>query len=241
MKDTPYDASFFDHQSTNSRIAASIVLKRLQDEYVFQSVMDVGCGVGTWISACIEMGLEDVCGVDGDYVEREKLQIPQEVFFAADLNEPLTIGRKFDLVTSLEVAEHLDKDRAENFVAGLVKHSDAILFSAAIPLQGGTHHVNEQWGEYWQNIFASFEYEPVDFLRDALWHNENIPFWYRQNMCFFRNKNANRPILPNRPATEFLSRIHPDFYARIVTKAKNLTRKDMRKMRKDYRQLLDAS
>ena len=38
-------------------------------------------------------------------------------------------------------------------VATITKHGDAVLFSAAIPGQGGQDHLNEQWPEYWQKKF----------------------------------------------------------------------------------------
>ena len=66
---------------------------------------------------------------------------------------PLRIGRRFDLVNCLEVAEHLDASRADSFVDDLCALGDVVVFSAAIPGQGGTHHVNEQFQSYWQERF----------------------------------------------------------------------------------------
>lgn len=240
MNETPYDDAFYDHQSTNSRAAAAVVLGRLDADYHFESVLDVGCGVGTWLSACVEMDKTDILGVDGDYVNRDLLQIPRETYQPADLSQPLDLGRRFDLVMSLEVAEHLPTETSETFVQSLARHSDAVLFSAAIPMQGGTHHVNEQWCEFWQGHFDAAGFEPVDFLRDELWHDERVPFWYRQNMCFFRKRDAGRPILSGRGATGFPTRIHPEFYCRTAGRAHGLPGKETRKMRRAYRALTRA-
>lgn len=237
MNETPYDDAFYDNQEQNSRAAASVVLTRLNADYHFSSVLDVGCGVGTWLSACVEMGKTDVLGVDGDYVNRDRLQIAKTAYQPHDLSKPLDLGRRFDLVMSLEVAEHLPAETSETFVESLVRHGDAVLFSAAIPMQGGTHHVNEQWCEFWQGHFAKQGFEPVDFLRDALWHDPAVPFWYRQNMCFFRKKDASPPILSARHATEFPTRIHPEFYARTAVRAHGLPGKEVRRMRREFRNL----
>ena len=64
------------------------------------------------------------------------------------------MNRKFDLVLSLEVAEHLPSECAEAFVESLVNLGPVILFSAAIPYQGGENHVNEQWPEYWVGVLS---------------------------------------------------------------------------------------
>jgi 2-polyprenyl-3-methyl-5-hydroxy-6-metoxy-1,4-benzoquinol methylase len=65
------------------------------------------------------------------------------------LIQPLDLEKEFDLVVSLEVAEHLPASAADQFVNTLVKHGKKILFSAAIPGQGGQDHLNEQWPDYW--------------------------------------------------------------------------------------------
>lgn len=65
-----------------------------------------------------------------------------------DLTQPLSLGRKFDLCVSMEVAEHLPPSRADSFVADLVGLAPVVLFSAAVPEQGGTNHLNEQWPDY---------------------------------------------------------------------------------------------
>ena len=87
-------------------------------------------------------------GLDGPFVNRNELLIPNERFSVAELTGPISLGRQFDLVQSLEVAEHLPKTSAERFVQTLVTHGTRVLFSAAIPGQGGENHINEQPLEY---------------------------------------------------------------------------------------------
>jgi len=113
------------------------------------SVVDVGCGTGTWLSVFKRHGIEEICGIDGDYVERTNLEIPSKCFIAADLKQSVSMSQKFDLVVSIEVAEHIPPQNANVYIESLVGLGPVILFSAAIPFQGGIEHVNEQWPDYW--------------------------------------------------------------------------------------------
>jgi hypothetical protein len=124
-------------------------------------------------------------GVDGDYVDRAALEIPDKNFWAHDIRAPLSLGRRFDLVECLEVAEHIEEDAADSVVELLAAHGDAILFSAAIPYQGGVHHVNEQWPSYWAKKFATFGYSVNDVIRPRIWDDVTIEVWYRQNILLF--------------------------------------------------------
>ena len=117
------------------------------------SAVDVGCGVGTWLSVLRERGVDTVRGFDGAWVRADLPTIPRESFIAVDLTERIPKSDRFDLAISVEVAEHLRRLAAETFVDSLVDLSDFVLFSAAIPHQGGKHHLNERWQDYWAGLF----------------------------------------------------------------------------------------
>jgi SAM-dependent methyltransferase len=138
---------------TRSRSSADVVLPIVLETIPAQSVIDVGCGVGTWLAACEEHGIRDYLGIDGNGASTD-LDISPEHFRVMDLTQPFTIGRTFDLAMSLEVAEHLPPSAATHFVKALTGLAPAVLFSAAIPGQGGTRHINEQWQSYWADLFA---------------------------------------------------------------------------------------
>jgi SAM-dependent methyltransferase len=180
-----YSPGFYDDQSTGSRRSARETIPLLQRFVHVSSVLDVGCGVGTWLSAFREQGVSDVMGLDGTYVDRARLQIPAEQFVPCDLTAPPELPRKFDLVTSLEVAEHLPAAAADGFVRYLTSFSPAVLFSAAVPGQGGKHHVNEQWPDYWAARFEQHGFTVVDCLRPLLWNNPHVEWWYAQNTFLF--------------------------------------------------------
>jgi 2-polyprenyl-3-methyl-5-hydroxy-6-metoxy-1,4-benzoquinol methylase len=81
--------------------------------------VDLGCGVGTWLRVFQEHGIQDVLGIDGDYVDRSALDIAEACFRSTDLSRPLEIERQFDLALCLEVAEHLPQRSAATLVGSL--------------------------------------------------------------------------------------------------------------------------
>jgi SAM-dependent methyltransferase len=186
-----YTTSFYEELRNGSMRSAEIILPLVLDITHPRSVVDVGCGDGSWLAVCRKLGVEEILGIDGDYIDREILQIPQEHFQAADLTKPIGVGRVFDLVISLEVAEHLPASSSSVFVESLTGLGPLVLFSAAIPLQGGNHHINEQWLDKWAVLFREHDYLPVDCIRKHVWQNDAVEWWYAQNMLLF----ARAPLL----------------------------------------------
>jgi len=218
--DATYSAAFYAGQSGGSRRSAEILLPIVRDLVHPSSVVDIGCGVGTWLAGWRALGVEDVLGVDGTWVDRMQLQIPRKCFRPHDLTAALGLDRKFELAMSLEVAEHLDAAHADRFVANLVALAPVVLFSAAIPGQGGTHHVNEQWPEYWRRKFAAHGYEIVDCLRRRVW-DAPIDYCYAQNAFLYvaRDRLERDAVLraewqATTPAQ--LSLVHPEHYRFVL-------------------------
>lgn len=182
-----YSGDFYSYIDAGSRRSARVVAAMLLKEMRIDSLLDIGAGHGAWAAEWLGAGVETVVAVDGDYVRPDQLAVPEDCFRAHDLATPLDLKARFDLVQSLEVAEHLPADKADLFVDNLVAHGDVILFSAAVPHQGGEHHVNEQPPEYWRRKFAARGYNVFDFLRPRLaGHGEVMP-WYRFNSYVYAN------------------------------------------------------
>lgn len=165
--------------------AAREVIPFLLETLNVSSVVDVGCGIGTWLKVFEENGVRDILGIDGNYVDKSLLKIDKSNFVEYDLEKLYLADRKFDLAISLEVAEHLSLDSADVFVKTICNLSDTILFSAAIPNQGGQNHINEQEPNYWIEKFEREGYYLLDVVRPIFWENENVDSWYRQNMLLF--------------------------------------------------------
>ncbi|MCP5155760.1 MAG: methyltransferase domain-containing protein [Ectothiorhodospiraceae bacterium] len=187
---TDYDRQFYARQVEGARRSAQIVVPLLLDLVAVGSVCDVGCGVGAWLRAFSDRGVSDVLGLDGDHVETDLLEIPASCFRAHDLTQPIRLERRFDLAVSLEVAEHLPASCAEDFVASLTAIGSMVLFSAAVPGQGGRGHVNERWQSYWARLFEARGFRAVDHLRWMVWSHDDVKFWYRQNMMLYVHADA---------------------------------------------------
>ncbi len=152
---TKYTSAFFSEaRRERTRLSAEAVVPWILQTIKPQSVVDVGCGTATWLSVFHQLGVADILGIDGRWVETAQLEIPSRLFWAADLNRGFPVTRRFDLTISLEVAEHIEPKAAPGFVETLIAFAPVIFFSAAIPQQGGTGHLNEQWPSYWQHLFV---------------------------------------------------------------------------------------
>ena len=180
-------------------------------------MVDFGCGVGSWLREFELQGVEDVRGLDGPWVDEKNLQIDAARFNPCDLTQPVVLDWRFDLALCLEVAEHMSVDAADTLVDNVCRASDVVMFSAAIPGQGGTHHLNEQWPEYWCEKFARRDYEPHDCLRNRFWLDAAVSWWFRQNMMLFIKRDAaarHRPSFDNvsSQVVQPLSLVHPALY-----------------------------
>jgi SAM-dependent methyltransferase len=223
MKDNiKYGKSF---QRTLNR-QGSLESAELMLGYIIQllqpnSIVDFGCGTGNWLAIAEKNGIDDCIGIDGDYVDRNLLKIEQKCFIAADVRSTINLGRKFDLAISMEVGEHIDSQYVDIYINNLCAHSDVIMFSAAIPGQGGTGHINEQPLSYWVEKFRIRDYEMIDCLRGRFWNDERIAYIYRQNAVLFVKRPNNQFQTVSFPLPVDI--IHPELFSlnssRIISRS----------------------
>ena len=221
-----YTSEFFQliHPATN--LSAMTVIPLVLELYRPGSVVDVGCGLGGWLAAFQACGVEDILGIDGDYVDRKKLDIAPEHFKAIDISMPFTLDRTYDLAVCLEVAEHLAPEHAIDFVESLTRLAPVILFSAAIPWQRGTNHLNEQWPDYWTQKFRAKGFLAVDVIRKKIWSRDDIPAYYRQNillLCSEQILASNNVLNEAVQATnqDMLSIVHPQIFLDSINSIKS--------------------
>jgi len=186
-----YDTEFYAGISDGSRRSAAVVVPLILElAPSTRSVVDFGCGSATWLSEFRRCGITDVLGLDSGLGTRDYMFIPKEQFRTLDLTSSYEPDERFDLAMSLEVAEHLPATSADQLIASLCAAAPLVLFSAAIPNQGGTHHVNEQWPCYWTSKFAARGYACRDVLRPRLWDDRRVEWWYRQNLLLFVDRRV---------------------------------------------------
>jgi SAM-dependent methyltransferase len=178
-----------------------------------KSIIDVGCGVGQWLRVFRDMGCENVLGIDGEHVEKEKLMIDYGTQFKPyDLRKigNLNMEKKFDIALNLEVAEHLPESSADDLIQFLTNVSDTIVFSAAIVGQTGENHVNEQNPDYWESKFKERGFVMLDAFREKFWNDAKVNWWYRQNMYLVVNEKT-RGRYPHKEFKNFY--VHPELFA----------------------------
>jgi len=132
--------------------------------------LDLGSGTGAMVNCARKLG-SDAMGVD-------LINGPEGHFVHHDLTRPLRIARdsftvepglpdhlaqRFDLITSLEVAEHLPLEAHETLIDTIARHlrpkpdfygeSGYVIFSAAPPGQGGEHHIGCRPAVQWRDMF----------------------------------------------------------------------------------------
>jgi SAM-dependent methyltransferase len=169
-------------QNRHSIAGAAAALPQILCGWRPRSILDVGCGTGTWMRAALDVGVRDVFGIDGVEVDADDLAVEASRRTILDLTQAWRLERRFDLLLCLEVAEHLGEPNGPALIDALVAHTDYVVFSAACPSQQGQHHVNCQWPEYWQSIFNQREFVCSDEVRWRIWDDERIEPWYRQNI-----------------------------------------------------------
>jgi SAM-dependent methyltransferase len=215
-----YNDQFYDDQASRSYSSAVAYVDHLCKYYKALSVVDVGCGRGSWLKAFGEKGVNALTGLDGSWNSQEKM-LSQKIYFQPiDLAFPsMPTETRYDLAVSLEVAEHLPKTSANQFVSFLVQLSDVVLFSAAFTNQGGDNHINEQPHSYWAQKFLNSNYIAYDLFRPFFWDDSSVDFCYRQNVFLYVNATSK---LNNSLASQgvkplinigFMDCVHPCLYA----------------------------
>lgn len=210
MESRIYDDAFYRNQVAGSLATAETVVAFMATRFSHvKTVVDFGCGTGAWLSVFQRYGKE-IQGFDFGAGAPDNLMIPKERFGRLDLSDPAVESGSYDLALCLEVAEHLPAEDAGNLVSRIASSAPLVLFSAAIPGQGGVHHVNEQYPSYWIAKFSARGFDCYDMVRPRFWNNRKVMFWYRQNMLIFKRRNANIPHLDEG------SRVDPDSGKAVV-------------------------
>jgi len=183
-----YDENFYKIIKESSRVSSERIIplvKNTLNEDI-RSVVDFGCGTGIWLKEWEKNGAT-LIKVFETGENQNDLAISNELISRVDLNflPKNTLGEKYDLAMTLEVAEHLPETSAKNFIDAICTYSDKILFSGAIPHQGGIGHINEKFPSYWEKFFNANGFICYDVIRGQIWYDPIISIWYIQNTLLF--------------------------------------------------------
>lgn len=182
-------------------------------------VVDFGCGRGDWLKSAAEKGAIEILGLDSYALDAaQPLSIPTKY---VDLTKPIVLEHRFDIALCLEVGEHLEAEYAENLVDSLVHAAPIIVFSAAVPGQGGVHHVNEQPPIYWHRLFKKHQYKCFDF-RSKIWEDERIQPWYRMGVLVYVHQDIVVDAIQSYYTSSPLHLVHPDIFQAFAPLGKDL-------------------
>jgi len=187
--DNIYSNSWFEEMANDDQLEedAKSVVDVLIQEFDPDSVIDLGCGVGHYLKHFKESGIS-INGMDGAEAAQIHAVIDDENIKKHDLRNPYYPSRDYDLVVCIEVAEHLPEKYANVLVKSIVRCGETVVFTAATPGQGGSHHINEQPRQYWKSLFINqgmqYDEETVDRLRENI--DVNKAEWVPENLFVFQ-------------------------------------------------------
>ncbi len=116
------------------------------------SVLDAGCAMGFLVEALRERNVE-AWGIDvSEYAISQADESVREYLSVASLTEPL--NRRYDLITCIEVLEHVPPAETDKAIANLCGATDALLFSSTPHDFGEATHLNVQPPEAWSAALA---------------------------------------------------------------------------------------
>ena len=189
--------------------AAAIILPFLKRTLQLRtkSVVDIGCGAGEWLCVSRMLGATDLVGIGQEPDPNGALASEKSIELVKfDLNNPINLQRKFDLAICLETVEHVEKSRSKALVSEVASLADTLVFSAAIPGQGGVGHVNEQPQNFWVELFQTEGMDCYDILRPRFLTDKRLVWWYRQNLLLFTRskeiRNRARRLMVDGPVLE---------------------------------------
>lgn len=147
------------------------IADRIAEYFTPKTVLDAGCANGYLVKALRDRGI-DAYGIDiSSYAIESADDELRKYLNVQSLTEPLpeSFPKKFDLVVTIEVLEHMQPDDGALAIKRLCSYSDTVLFSSTPYDFDNKTHVNVQQAEYWAKQFANNSYfrnliQPTDFI-----------------------------------------------------------------------------
>jgi GT2 family glycosyltransferase len=135
-----------------------------------QTVLDAGCALGFLVESLRQRGV-DAYGIDvSSYAIENVSESVRSYCRLGSVADPLP--RRYDLIVSLEVLEHMQPDEARSAIANFCRHTDDVLLSSTPYDHKEITHINVQPPEYWGELFAQ-----NSFFRDVDFDASFITAW----------------------------------------------------------------
>lgn len=188
-----YNAAFHKRLELDEAVQSPVITRYFHERFRPSSVIDFGSSTGIYIREWKKFSGEETkfTGLEfsADAV-RDRL-VPEVE--PCDLTAPLPNRYYAEFGLCMEVAEHLPPEAADIFVQNLCGAvSNYIVFSAAVPNQGGTGHINCQPREYWTEKFTArgwvIDEEETRLMHAELPPEKGVLWWFTNNTFVLRNK-----------------------------------------------------
>lgn len=185
-KELVYDRAYYEALDAVHRPLYRLLADGVADLFEPRTAVDVGCGTGIVLTRLQERGVA-VTGIEGSRHAIELSGLGERVV-KANLERQIPRLGRFDVCVCIEVAEHLPARAASPLVETLTELSDVVVFTAATPGQGGSHHVNEQPQSYWETHFGERGFRRDEERESQL--KARIapiaePAWMHENLMLF--------------------------------------------------------
>ncbi len=143
---TPYERN--DHWTQFFAVVADHIVRDIAPA----TVLDVGCAMGFLVESLVDRGV-DAVGIDiSDYAIGQARPDIRDRLTAGSALVPF--GRRFDLITCVEVIEHLTPAEADQLVVNICAHTDDVVLSSTPLDYREETHVNVNPPEVWAEMFA---------------------------------------------------------------------------------------
>jgi len=194
MGKVEYDSKYFKKKYFKLRKWETKIGKDIVKRFAIKSILDLGCGIGSFLSGAVLVGCEDVIGIELNY-ENSKKYIVKNIFpyiKYGDITKDINLKRQFDCVISIEVAEHLSPGETDSFIKNLVYYSRKyIIFSAAAPGQPGRGHINLRKRSLWiRDIVSHGVVVRKDLVKECRrkWRKLGSPGYLLENLIIFEKE-----------------------------------------------------
>jgi SAM-dependent methyltransferase len=125
-----------------------------------RTVLDAGCAMGFLVEKLRERGIE-AYGIDiSEYAVQNVHESVRDFCQIGFITTPFP--RRYDLIVSIEVLEHLPAVQAREAIANFCQHTDQVLFSSTPLDYREATHINVNPPEHWAELFAK-----QGFIRDV--------------------------------------------------------------------------
>jgi glycosyltransferase involved in cell wall biosynthesis len=160
---------------------ANNLARWIKEELNPDSVLDIGCGPGTYVESLLDTGI-NATGLDIDDRVHGKSYLKHQSLF--DIKD-----ERADVVICLEVAEHIEQEREDEVVEKVVSTvGKSLIWTAAAVGQGGIGHINcknkEEWSEKITKAGLTRNLKREEELKKYIQQDKHMG-WFTRNLLYF--------------------------------------------------------